>query len=87
MDVILTMNVDRPFYEASYAARMKEYFEPLQFLNGEIRIHPVCDTLQVKDYSRYEIGCFSEEHKKAVNAEQFPMDIRLAYGIGAGSHE
>ena len=83
VDIILAMNVDRAFYDVHYAERIKEYFAPLQFLNGEVRIHPVCDTLQVKDYSRFEIGCFSEEHKKAVHEAQFPKDLDMAYEIGS----
>lgn len=84
VDVFLTMNVNKEFYEQNYAVKMQEYFAPFQFLNGTTTIHPVCDTLQVKDYSRYELKCFSEEHKKAVHDTQFPADLELAYRVGRG---
>ena len=84
VDVFLAMNVNLEFYEQNYAAKMQEYFAPFQYLNGETKIHPVCDTLQVKDYSKYELKCFDEDHKKAVRDTQFPIDLDLAYQTGAG---
>lgn len=84
VDVILTMNVPREFYEQNYEKRIQEYFAPFAFLGGKTSIHPVCDTLQTKDYSKFELKCFSEEHKKAVHDEQFPHDLEMAFKIGAG---
>ena len=84
VDIILTMNVDAEYYSQSYDERMKEYFRPLHFLNGVTRIHPVYDTLQVEDYSLYEMGGFSEEHKRAVHESQFPIDLERAFRIGIG---
>ena len=48
------------------------------------RIFPVCDTLQVKDYSKYEMSGFSEEHKKSVYETEFPKALELAFKVGAG---
>ena len=42
-----------------------------------------CDTLQVKDYSRFSIASFSEEHKKAHHEKQFPLDLEKARQMGA----
>ncbi len=83
VDIFLTMNVNAEYYAESYDQRMQDYFRPLHFLNGVTRIHPVYDTLQVKDYSLYEMGGFSEEHKKAVHDTQFPIDLQNAYMVGA----
>lgn len=85
VDVFLTMNVTRDFYEQNYEARIKDYFfVPFAFLGGDIRIHPVCDTLQAKDYSKYELKCFDEAHKKEWRKEQFPKDLEMAFQTGAG---
>ena len=55
----------------------------MRFLNGMVRIFPVCDTLQVKDYSKYDMAGFSEEHKKAVRDAEFPAMLDRAFKIGA----
>ena len=34
-----------------------------------------CDTLQVRDYSKYNMASFNEEHKKEMRAKQFPQDL------------
>ena len=82
--VFLTMNAPMQYYKQAYEQRFPEYFAPFRFLNGQIRLIPVCDTLQVTDYSKYEMASFSEEHKRAVHAAEFPMMLEMAFGIGAG---
>ena len=82
VDVFLTMNTPLKGYDQMYKAKMDEYFMPFRFLNGNVRLIPVCDTLQVKDYSKYEMGSFSEEHKKAFHDEDFPKELELAFKIG-----
>ena len=82
VDVFLTMNTPLKGYDQMYKAKMDEYFGPFRFLNGNVRLIPVCDTLQVKDYSKYEMGSFSEEHKKAFHDEDFPKELELAFKIG-----
>ena len=59
------MNTSAENYESSYQAAMETYFWPFRFLNGNVEIIPVTDTLQVNDYARYEMKGFREEHKKA----------------------
>lgn len=87
IDVFLTMNVGEEDYREEYQEKMEEYFEPMTFLNGSVRITPVCDTLQVEDYSKYEMAGFSEAHKRSVHEEQFPQALKKAYEIGAGKIE
>ncbi len=84
VDIFLTMNAPMPYYKQAYKAKMQEYFAPFRFLNGSVRIHPVCDTLQVADYSKYEMAGFSEDHKKSVHDSEFPVMLKQAYRIGAG---
>ena len=56
VDIFLTMNAPMQYYKQAYEGRMQEYFAPMRFLNGQVRIFPVCDTLQVKDYSKYDMA-------------------------------
>ena len=84
VDVFLTMNVPRDMYQGLYGKRMEEYFEPFRFLNGATRIFPVCDTLQVNDYTKYNMASFSEEHKKQVRETEYPGSLEQAYQVGAG---
>ena len=46
-------------------------------------LYPVHNTLQVKDYSRYDMRSFSEEEKKSVHEMCFPTDLEGAYELGA----
>ena len=55
---------------------------PGRIVNGEVRIHPVCDTAQVKDYSEYEMAGIPGERKLARREERFPEKLALAYEIG-----
>ena len=41
------------------------------------------NTLQFDDYSKYESSIFSEQDKIRQRAEQFPLDCKAAYDIGA----
>ena len=83
IDVILTMNAGEDYYNKSYDSSMKEYFGPFGLLNGAINIYPVCDTLQVNDYSKYEMNLDWGEHKKKVNEALFPKELEKAFNIGA----
>ena len=84
VDVFLTMNAPMPYYKQVYESRFQEYFAPFRFLNGNTRLIPICDTLQVNDYSKYDMASFSEEHKKAVHNTQFSKAMELAFNIGEG---
>ena len=80
--IILTMNAGRHYYESVYEQKMKEYFAPLRFLNGSTEILACCDTLQVDDYSLYDMASFDEKHKRTVHEEKFPQDLQNAYDLG-----
>ena len=40
------------------------------------------ETLQFKDYSRYDMNLFSEEQRKERHETQFPVDLQNAYDLG-----
>ena len=67
-------------YSNYFKGRVKQSFEGL---NGSVEVYACCDTLQVKDYSKYNMASFSEEHKRAVRKEQFPKDLEKAFQMGA----
>ena len=83
VDVFLTMNAPAEVYEKVYEKPMTEYFGAFHLLNGKVNIIPVCDTLQVKDYSKYEMAGFSSDHKNEVHDMQFPLDLEKARQMGA----
>lgn len=87
VDVILTMNASEEYYNQGYDVRIKEYFAPVRFLNGEVRFHPVCDTLQVEDYSKYEMAGFSEQHKRDIHDKLFPIALSEAFKLGTLSEK
>lgn len=84
VDVFLTMNVNKEYYDANYAEKFKKQFHPFRFLNGETHIHPCCDTMQVKDYSKYDMDAWDGQHKKQVHETQFTIDLEAAFKIGVG---
>jgi len=81
---IYTMNAPRETYENIYREKFRFHEDTCtRLLNGEVRTLASCDTLQVSDYSRYNMGFFSEEHKRRVHDEVFPKDLQSAYERGA----
>ncbi len=87
VDVFLTMNVGMQRWEEFYEPRMREYFAPLRYLNGQTHLFPVVDTLQVEDYSLYEMRNFDEAHKKERHETEFPRALECAYKVGQGIRE
>ncbi|MBR6801644.1 MAG: flavodoxin family protein [Eubacteriaceae bacterium] len=84
VDIFLTMNVGKEGYEKMYKDKFAGEFGSFGLLNGKVNIYPFCDTLQVEDYSKYNMAGFSEEHKRKVHEEEFPKCLEMAYGIGKG---
>ena len=41
------------------------------------------NTLQVNDYSKFDMASFSEEHKKKMREQEFPKDLEYAFQMGA----
>ena len=81
--IFYTMNAPRQFYEESMKDNLSSIEFLFSYLNGEIRSYPVCDTLQVGDYSKYNMGGFSQELKEKQLVLQYPKDIEEAFKIGA----
>lgn len=51
-------------------------------LNGEVCPYPCHDTLQVANYSRYDMTSFDADRKRLSREKNFPKDLENAYQIG-----
>ncbi len=80
--MFVTMNADKDFYDKLYKEKIEEYAKEFNQLNGEICLYPCYNTLQVSDYSKFNMGSFNESKKRLVYAENFPKDLENAYFIG-----
>ena len=83
IDMFFTMNANEKRWEQVTKARVSSSLEPLHLLRGELRMFPVFNTLQVKDYSKYEMASFSEEDKRAARETEFPKALEHAFKAGA----
>ncbi len=81
--IILTMNMPKAYYSQTYGRKADELAQTFRMLNGSVEVYACCDTLQVKDYSRYNMASFDEAHKKEMREKQFPLDLREAFRMGA----
>lgn len=67
----------------NYEAVFNYYEYRLQILNGISDFMLSTDTYQFDDYSKYEVSMFDEKHKLQVKTEQFPIDCKNAFDMGA----
>ena len=81
---IYAMNADEEYYSLNmrpYLSNIESLFK--MGLHGETQSYAACDTLQVKDYSRYDMEIFSEEEKRQHCEAQFPTDLQKCFRLGA----
>ena len=81
---LYTANAGQGYYEQNlrpYLSGVEGLFK--MALHGETVSYAACDTWQIKDYSRYDMGLFNEEAKLAHREAQFPTDLREAFQMGA----
>lgn len=81
--LIYTMNAPQEYFEGAFKAKFKGHEDLFSLLNGEVRTYAACDTLQVSDYSKFNMEAFSEEEKRKVHETQFLKDLQAAYQMGA----
>lgn len=80
--MFLTMNATEEFYEQMYKNEFEAYANEFRMLNGDVSLYPVFNTLQVKDYTKFDMSGFNEEVKKDVHEEKFPIDLENAFNMG-----
>lgn len=78
-----TMNAPKQFFDESMKENLSKTEFLFNFLNGEVVSYPVCDTIQVSDYSKFNMAGFSQEAKEKQWILQFPNDLEKAFEIGA----
>lgn len=80
--LFVSMNASKEFYDRLYKDAFEGYAQELQMLNGEVCLYPCFDTLQVADYSKYNMAGFDAERKRLSREKNFPRDLENAYQIG-----
>ena len=81
--MIMTSNASEEFYaQAGYDEMLKRYQNMLGTFVGPTRLLISSDTLQVKDYSRYNWTMFDPGHKKERHEKVFPEDKKKAFALG-----
>ena len=80
--MFVTMNASEEFYDKLYKDKFEEYAGELKQLNGEVHLYPSYNTLQVSDYSKFNMASFDENMKKKYHEDVFSLDLKKAYDIG-----
>ena len=82
--MIMTSNASEDFYaQIGYDQMLQRYQGSFNTFVGPTKILISSDTLQVKDYSRYNWTMFNPEHKKERHETVFPEDKKKAFDLGA----
>lgn len=81
--MIYTMNVPETYYQEKLRPALEVLENQLRLLGGRVWTYAACDTLQVSDYSKYDMSMFCEAGKRKHYKEQFPLDRKAAFEMGA----
>ena len=81
---IMTSNCSEEFYgQIGYDKMLENYKNTLSGMVGPTKVMVCGDTLQVKDYSKYNWTMFNPEEKKSRHNEVFPGEMKKAFSLGA----
>ena len=81
--MVMTSNASEEYYsQIGYDEMLRRYQGTLDTFVGPTKILISSDTLQVKDYSRYNWTIFDPEHKKERHETVFPEDKKKALALG-----
>ena len=81
--MVMTSNASEEYYsQIGYDEMLRRYQGTLDTFIGPTKILISSDTLQVKDYSRYNWTIFDPEHKKERHETVFPEDKKKALALG-----
>ena len=80
--LFVSMNATKEFYDRLYKAKFEEYAKEWGMLGDKVILYPCYDTLQVSDYSKFNMASFDESKKKLAHEKNFPKDLENAYQIG-----
>ena len=80
---VFTMNIsESQFEDFGYTPLFQRYENWMKLYFGHCETLLATDTMQVKDYSRYHLGCWDGEAKRLRHETVFPEDCRKAYELG-----
>ena len=81
--MIMISNASEEYYsQIGYDEMLKRYQGSFNTFVGPTKILISSDTLQVKDYSRYNWTVFDPAHKKERHETVFPEDKKNAFALG-----
>lgn len=81
--MIITSNAPEEYYsQIGYDEMLKRYQGSFNTFVGPTKTLISSDTLQVKDYNRYNWTMFDPEHKKERHETVFPEDKKEAFALG-----
>ncbi len=81
--LIMTSNCSEEFYsQTGYDKMLENYKNTLSGMVGPTKVMVCGDTLQVKDYSKYNWTMFNPEAKKVRHDEVFPKEMKKAFSLG-----
>ena len=81
--MIMTSNASEDFYnQIGYDEMLQRYQGTLGTFVGPTKILISSDTLQVKDYGRYNWTIFNPKHKQERHEVVFPEDKKMAFSLG-----
>lgn len=81
---IMTSNCSEEQYaRIGYDKMLENYRSTLSGMVGPTKVMACGDTLQVKDYDKYEWTMFDPESKKARHENEFPKYRKKAFALGA----
>ena len=81
--MIMTSNASEDFYaQIGYDQMLQRYQGSFSTFVGPTKILISSDTLQVKDYSRYNWTMFNPDAKKDRHEKVFPEDKKKAFALG-----
>ena len=81
--MIMTSNASQDYYaQIGYDVMLQRYQGSFNAFVGPTKILISFDTLQIKDYSRYNWTMFNPEHKKQRRDTVFPEDKKNAFTLG-----
>lgn len=82
--LIMTSNCAEEYYsKIGYDAMLENYKNTLTGMVGPTTVMVSGDTLQVKDYSKYQWTMFDPEAKKTRHETVFPEELKKAFALGA----
>lgn len=81
--IVYTMNAPKAYYESS----LRPMLAPIEtgykmLLRGRVETYASCDTLQVTDYTKYDMDMFDPAHKARMHQTQFPQDLHEVFALG-----